>query len=164
MVGMLAARTEKFYNPLPGIIAAGLICGVLDGLCAIAISAYYGVGPERTFRGIARGLLGPSAAQGGLGTALLGVGLHFTIATGAAAVYFLAGRWLPVLIRHALLCGVAFGAVVELVMAFVVVPLSAIGRRPFNPKSFVMLLLVHMIVVGPSISLTLRHWENRRRA
>jgi hypothetical protein len=162
MVGMLTERTKATYNPLRAILAAGFICGVLDGLCAIAISAYYGVGPVRVFRGIARGLLGPSAVRGGLGTALLGLGLHFTIATGAAAVYYLASRRMPVLIRRAVLCGVAFGAAVEIVMAFVVVPLSAIGRRPFNLNSFIVLLLVHMIVVGPSISLTLRYWENRR--
>jgi hypothetical protein len=39
----------------------------------------------------------------------------------------------------------------------VVLPLSAIGRRPFVLRTFIVGLIVHMIVVGPSISFTVRH-------
>jgi hypothetical protein len=162
MVGMRTVRTTGPHGPLPGILAAGFVCGTLDGLSAIAVSAYYGFGPLRVFQGIAKGLLGPSALQGGIGTALAGVGLHFVVATGAATVYYLASRWRPILLYHAVMFGVAFGALVDLFMTFVVVPLSAIGRRPFVLQPFVILLLVSMFVVGPSISLTLRHWEMRR--
>jgi hypothetical protein len=116
------------------------------------------------FTGIASGLLGRSAFQGGVGTALLGVALHFVVATGAATVYYFASRSIPVMIDQALVCGVAFGALVHLFMTFVVIPLSAIGRRPFVLKSFVVFLLVSMIVIGPSIALTVRHFSRSARS
>jgi hypothetical protein len=146
---------------LRAIFIAGLITGVLDGLSAIAVSAYFGAGPVRVFQGIASGLLGRGAFQGGLPTALLGVILHFVVATGAAAVYYIASRSLPVLLDRALICGVLFGVCVHLFMTFVVIPLSAIGRRPFVLPSFAAFLLVSMVVIGPSIALTIRHFSRR---
>lgn len=144
------------YSPYHAILTAGLICGMLDGLSAIAASAYLGSGPMRVFQGIASGLLGRSAFQGGIGTALLGVALHFVVATGASAVYYSASRVLPVMIDRALVCGVAFGILVHLFMTFVVIPLSAIGRRPFALESFLVFMLISMVVIGPSIALTMR--------
>jgi hypothetical protein len=146
-------------NAFRTIFIAGLICGMLDGLSAIAVSAYFGSGPIRVFQGIASGLLGRSAFQGGMGTALLGLALHFVVATGAASVYYLASRSLPVMIDHALVCGVAFGVLVHLFMTFVTIPLSKIGHRPFVLQSFVIFLLVSMIVIGPSIALTIRYFS-----
>jgi hypothetical protein len=85
--------------------------------------------------------------------------LHFLVAFGAATVYYTVSRSLPVLLDHALLCGIAYGAAVHLFMTFVVIPLSAIGSRPFVLKSFAAFLLVSMVVVGPSISLTVRRFS-----
>ena len=110
----------------------------------------------RLFQGIASGLLGRSAFQGGIGTALLGLALHFVVATGAAAVYYVASRAMPLLIERPLVCGIAFGALVHVFMTFIVIPLSAIGSRPFVLQSFLAFLAVSMVVVGPSISLTVR--------
>jgi hypothetical protein len=144
------------YSAHRAIVWAGLTCGVLDGLSATVVSALFGGTPMRLFQGIASGLLGRSAFQGGAGTALLGIALHFVVATGAAATYYAASRLLPVLIDRALVCGIAFGGAVHLFMTFVVIPLSAIGSRPFVLRSFVAFLMVSMLVVGPSISLTVR--------
>jgi hypothetical protein len=117
----------------------------------------------RLFQGIASGLLGRSAFQGGIGTALLGVALHFVVATGAAAVYYAASRRWRLLTDRALGCGIAFGALVHLFMTFGVIPMSAIGRRPFVLPSFLAFLAVSMVVVGPSISLTVRRESKYRR-
>jgi hypothetical protein len=54
----------KSYSAARVIFTAGLICGFLDGLSAMAIAAYSGVGPMRVFQGIASGLLGRSSFQG----------------------------------------------------------------------------------------------------
>jgi hypothetical protein len=145
---LLAVRT---------IFVAGLICGTLDGICAIALAAGRWM---RMFQFIASGLVGPTAFQGGSGTAALGVLLHFSIALGAAAGYYIASRWLPLLINQALLSGVLYGAVVHFFMNLVVIPVSVIGRRPFALSGFLIQLAVHMIVVGPSISLTVRHYSH----
>ncbi len=60
------------------------------------------------------------------------------------------------MVEKALLCGIAFGALVHVFMTFVTIPLSAIGRRPFVVQSFMLYLLISMVVVGPSIALTIR--------
>jgi hypothetical protein len=140
------------------ILAAGLICGVLDGLSAIAITLLFGGKIVRTFEGIAGGILGPATFQKGAGAALLGVGLHFVVAFGAAAVYHFASRYIPFLIDRALLAGVIYGVAIHLFMQFVVIPLSAIGPRPLVVRNFVAVLIAHIVVVGPSIALTVRRY------
>jgi hypothetical protein len=150
--------TSTVSGAVKTILLAGFVCGVLDGLSAIALTKALGGSTVRMFQGIARGLQGTAAFQQGANSALLGVALHFAIAFGAAAVYYVASRLLPVLVRRALLCGVLYGVVVHLFMTFVVIPLSAIGPRLFVPRVFCYLLAIHMVVVGPSISLIVRRY------
>jgi hypothetical protein len=141
------------------ILMATLICGVLDGLSAVGLSIAFGNGPIRMLQGIASGMLGPSALKGGAGTAALGLALHFVIAFGASVVYYLASRVLVVLIDRALLAGIGYGIVVHLFMQYVVIPLSAIGKRPFVLRTFVALVIVHVVVVAPSIALSIRRFS-----
>jgi hypothetical protein len=145
-------------SAVQAILAAGLICGVLDGLSAIAITLLLGGKIVRTFQGIAGGILGPATFEKGAGTAMLGAGLHFVVAFGAAAVYYFASRYIPFLIDRALPAGVVYGIAVQLFMQFVVIPLSAIGQRPFVIRNFIAQLIVHMVVVGPSIALTVQRY------
>jgi hypothetical protein len=84
--------------------------------------------------------------------------IHFLTALAVAAVYFLGSRAFPLLIERALLCGVLYGLPIHLFMNFVVIPVSAIGPRPFVARSFAAFLIVHMVVVGPSIALTVRRY------
>jgi hypothetical protein len=144
---------------LQAILAAGLICGVLDGISAVALSLFFGNRPIRVFQGIAGGILGPVAFKGGASTAAMGVALHFLIALGASAVYYVASLRFHFLLDSAVLSGVLYGIAVHLFMNFVVIPLSAIGRRPFVLRPFLAILIVHMIVVGPSIALTVRQFS-----
>jgi hypothetical protein len=141
------------------ILLAGFVCGVLDGISAIVLTKALGGSTVRMFQGIARGVQGAAAFQQGANSVLLGVALHFAIAFGVAVVYYLASRVLPVLLRRALLCGVLYGVAVHLFMSFVVIPLSAIGPRPFAPRTFYIILAIHMVVVGPSIALVVRRYS-----
>src|SRR5580700_12268316 len=75
---------------------------------------------------IAGGLLGRQAFQGGAGTYILGVFLHFFIACSAATAYYAASRKLAFLKEHALVCGLFFGMAFYLVMNLIVLPLSAL--------------------------------------
>jgi hypothetical protein len=140
------------------ILLAGFVCGVLDGLGAIALTKALGGSTVRMFQSIACGIHGAAAFQQGANSVLLGVALHFAIAFGAAVVYYLASRLMPVMVRRALLSGVLFGVAVHLFMTFGVIPLSAIGPRPFVPRVFCYLLAIHMVVVGPSISLIVQRY------
>jgi Na+/alanine symporter len=108
---------------------------------------------------IAAGLLGRQAFQGGVGTYVLGVFLHFFIAFSAAAIYYAASRRLRFMTEHPLVCGLIFGAAVEEVMNIIVLPLSALhARGPYTLHDLILGLLVHMVVVGLPISYSVRRF------
>jgi hypothetical protein len=136
------------------IAAAGTICGVLDGVSAIVVFGWFGARPAQVFQGIARGALGRAALDGGAAAVAVGVLAHFMVAFGAAAAYYGLSRLRPSMNEHPIVAGVVFGVAVHLFMSFVVIPLSAIGARPIAWPAFLSVLAVHMIVVGPSISIT----------
>jgi hypothetical protein len=136
------------------ILWAGTICAVLDGLSAVVRGVMLGAAPIRIFQGIASGFFGSRAFSGGTTTALMGLAVHVFVSFAAAAVYVAASRTVPVFNDHPILSGVVYGASVHLFMTFVVIPASAIGARPIVWSSFGVLLLIHMIIVGPSIAIT----------
>ena len=136
------------------IAAAGGICGILDGLSAIILFGRLGATPAQIFRGIASGALGPVARTGGAAAVVVGVIAHFTVAFGAASTYYALSRMRPALNDHPIVAGVLFGAAVNMFMTFVVIPLSAIGPRPIVWSTFLSVLVVHLVVVGPSIAIT----------
>ncbi len=146
---------------LKTITVAGTICGVLDGISAIVLFGWLGASPAQVFQGIARGAMGRAASTGGATAVAVGILAHFTVAFGAAAVYYAATRVWPKINERPLVFGPLYGAGVHLFMNFVVIPLSAIGLRPIVWKSFLEVLAIHVIVVGPSISMTVSRRATR---
>jgi hypothetical protein len=140
------------------ILAGGLAAGVLDLMAALSLYGLRGARPIRIVQAIASGLMGAEAFKGGLGTAALGCLLHFFIATSAAAVYVSASRWIEVLVRRPIVSGVIYGVVVYAVMNFVVLPLSAVARSPFDPRLALILVAIHMLCVGLPIALAARRF------
>jgi hypothetical protein len=114
------------------IARAGLLAGTLDIADAFIFYGIRGVSPVRILQGIAYGLIGRGAYSQGIRSALIGLLLHFLIATTAATVYILASRRLP-LSRNPLLFGALYGIAVYVVMNYVVLPLSHVGMRPLPP-------------------------------
>ena len=142
------------------ILWGGLLAGVGDIAFAFVASWLRGVGPVRVLHSVAGGVLGPSAREGGLAAAALGLALHFLIATAAAAVYWLASRRLTVLARRPVVCGLLYGVAVYLVMNFVVVPLSAAYFKPSSAPSALLLNAAgHMLLVGLPIALAARRYS-----
>ena len=145
--------TSEKSKALRAIAAGGLIAGTLDLLQACLL---FGWDIPLV---IAAGLLGKQALQGRAGTYILGVVLHFFIATSAAALYYLGSRKLVFLREHPLVCGLFFGAAVEEVMNLVVLPLSALhSRGPYELRDLIQGLLVHMVVVGLPISFSVHRF------
>lgn len=144
---------------MSSIFWGGAIAGTLDILAAFALSASRGGRPVRVLQGIASGLLGPPAMQSGVPTAVLGLFLHFLIAFAAAAVYFAASRVIPVLVRRAALCGLAYGIVVYLFMNLVVLPASRVARGTPPVSVVIWLVIIHMVCVGLPIALAVRRWS-----
>jgi hypothetical protein len=148
-----ASGTLDRRKALFAIAAGGGIAGSLDLTQACLLFGW------RVPLTIAAGLLGPGARQGGAGIYVLGVLLHFFIAFSAAAVYYGASRRLRFLTEHPWVCGLFFGAAVEDVMSFVVLPLSALhDTGPYELHDLMQGLLVHMVVVGLPISLSVRRF------
>ena len=150
---------DESANPGAAIVFAGTLCGILDGLAAVGLTLYYHRTVDLMFQGIARGLVGDSSFQEGIATVFIGAVLHFLIAYGAATVYYIASRYLRVMVRQALACGMIYGVLVHLFMQLVVIPNSKIGPHPINWRTFLQLLAIHIVIVGPSISLVVRRYS-----
>lgn len=147
-------------SPWKGILAGGVIGGVLDIIFAFVFYGLRGTPPVRILQSVASGLLGKKAFDGGAGTAALGGVFQLFIPTVAAAVYYGFDRTLPVVRRHPAVCGVLFGVVIYGVMNFVVLPLSAIPWKPRYPIGVVIPgLLAHMFLIGLPIALAVRRFS-----
>ena len=141
-------------NARLAILTGGLIAGTLDLLQACILFGWH------IPLAIAAGLLGPQALHQGPATYILGVGLHFFIATTATAIYYFVSRRLPFLVEYPLVCGLIYGAIVEDVMNLIVLPLSALhSTGPFELRDLLQGLLVHMVVVGLPISYSVRRFS-----
>jgi uncharacterized membrane protein YagU involved in acid resistance len=152
-----AESSPSRTGPLPAILVGGLIVGVLDLLYAIVV--YSPHRPIRIPQTIASGVLGRAAYSGGAESAALGVVLHFVIAVGAATVFYFASRFVPLLLRHAVISGLIYGAGVYLFMHGVVLPLSAAphGHMPFIYAACE--FVEHWFCVGLPIALSVRHFS-----
>jgi hypothetical protein len=131
------------------LIAGGIVVGSLDIIYAILFWSFRGVAPTRVFQSVAAGVLGKASFEGGINSALLGAALHYFIAFSIVIVYWLAAKGLPLLTRHAVVCGIVYGILVYVFMNYVVIPLSNAAR----PKTFNLLwvscsVVVHMFLIG----------------
>jgi hypothetical protein len=147
---------EKPFDERTALLAiavGGLIAGTLDLLQACILFGW------DIPLAIAGGLLGSQAVHGGAGTYILGVGLHYFIASSVTAIYYAASRRLGFMTEHPLVCGLLYGAVVENVMNLVVLPLSALhARGPYELHDLLQGLLVHMVVVGLPVAYSVRRF------
>jgi hypothetical protein len=144
---------------MPVIFGAGLIAGTLDIIAAFVVYSFFGAKPIPLLQGIAAGLLGPEARNGGIGTAALGLVCHFFIAFLAAAVYFVLSRQVPAARRHVVISGAFYGVIVYFVMNRIVVPLSAARKFPFSWKMMFIGLAIHIVCVGIPIAVATRRFS-----
>lgn len=133
---------------------AALVVGVLDiGEVMIFAGIRNGVTPTRILQSVATGVLGRDSYQGGWQTALLGLALHFFIASVVVAVYFLASRRIAVLRESPVIMGAIYGVLVYLFMNFVVLPLSATGGPRFTLVGVLNQLFCHIVLIGITTAL-----------
>jgi len=132
------------------IAVGGLIAGALDITQAIILFG------KKVPLVIAAGLLGKGALHdGGAGTYVLGLFLHFFIAMSVATIYYAASRRLRFLIEHPLVCGLFYGAAVDQIMTLIVLPLSALhAAGPY----LLLGIIVHSVVIGLPISFSVRRF------
>ena len=144
---------------LQPIFLGGLIAGTLD-LTAACVYSWLraSVSPIRVFQFIASGVLGTDSFTGGAKSAVLGVALHFLIATGATTIFYFASRAWFFLIEHPIVSGLLYGIPVYAFMNFVVLPLSQVTQRPQPMSSRLINLMILMFCIGLPIALIVRRY------
>ena len=137
-----------------------LIAGTLDISDALIFYGIRGVSPIRLLQSIASGLLGPSAMHGGLTTAALGLGIHYTITLCWAALFLLAATRIDFLTRYAVISGLIYGGIIYVVMNYVVLPLTRVASHGHHPAPVILLnaVLALLLCQGLPIALIARHF------
>jgi len=142
-------------SPMKRFVLAALVVGTLDISEVLIVSWLKGGAPLKIFQGIASGIYGKASFEGGTRTMLIGLLLHYFIATCVVAVYFLASRKLAFLNRHPVLTGAIYGVGVYLFMNFVVLPLAGMTPK-FTTFSVVNQLFCHIVLIGITTGLFAR--------
>jgi hypothetical protein len=150
-------------RPFDTILFGGLAIGILDGLFAVIFyGVILGVPQIRIFQSVAAGVLGRASFEGGARTYLIGLALHFVVATCIAIVYYLFSRYVTVLIKYAVPSGLIYGVIAYLVMNYIVIPLSARGGPPaFSLRTFLPAIIGHAFLVGLPVAMIAR-WSAKR--
>ena len=138
-------------KPWRALLYAAAVIGAIDFLYATIFVVLRGRPWYRPWQGVASSVLGKDSFNRGYASVALGIVLHFAVAAGIAGVYLLASRWIPLLRRQALLCGLAYGALAFFAMNLVVIPLTRIGRQPLAWSAFnVGAVICHVLLIGPA--------------
>ena len=153
---------------LKPILYAAVLVGVLDITAAcINLGVAYGFGPLRVLKGVAGGLLGRSAIEGGLATAALGLAMHFTMALTITTIFYALSRRLPLpkKLWGVVAVGLLYGAAVFAVNNFATAPFLSWVRSLylhtpilFKPPMGWWQLIIHLFCVGLPIALVMHRY------
>jgi hypothetical protein len=151
-----AAKNEAFAGV--SVLLGGIIAGTLDITYAWAYwHIRAGATAQRIFQSVAKGLLGAATFKGGTATAALGIFLHYFIATCMSLAYYFMARRRAALYEQPWTYGPVYGAVLYVVMSFIVVPLSrARGGGSGGALWVTLSIVVHVLLIGLPIALFTR--------
>jgi hypothetical protein len=156
VIDVLSPKAVATRTAVQAVSIGGLVAGTLDLLQACL---YFGWDIPLV---IAGGVLGRKAFNGGAGTYILGVLLHYFIALSAATIYYAASRRLAFLKESWLICGLFFGAAVDDFMRLIVLPLSALhSHGPYELTDLLKGVVTHMLVIGLPIAFSIRRFASR---
>jgi len=143
------------------ILIAAIVAGTLDILSAFVFAGMAGMGPVGVLTYVASGPFGDGVRSGGPLWAAVGLAVHFAIMACMAAAYMLAASRLPVLVRHPVAAGLAYGFLLWLVMYWIVKPLRwPDAPLPHTAWGIGNALFSHCILVGLPIALiAARHFR-----
>jgi hypothetical protein len=138
---------------MPLFLAAWPVCGALDIGYAI-LTSWYKYPPLVILQGVASGPFGDNVDRLGWLGGLLGLGVHFTIMAAMVAVFCLVVARYPRLISHAVVAGLIYGAILYVVMYWIVLPIRYPTEFPqTNPVRIGKALLPHLLCVGLPLGL-----------
>lgn len=139
------------------IVVATVIAGTLDILSAFVFAGMSGMKPLGVLRFVASGPFG-AAPTPTAGWAAIGLAVHFAIMAGMASAYVVAASRIPVLLRHPVPAGLAYGFLLWLLMYWVVLPLRFGMPLPNTLWGIANALFSHCILVGIPIALVARRY------
>jgi hypothetical protein len=141
--------TSNYQNAASRLVLlGGFLAGLADFIYPTVKTVMAGGAWTRPWKGVASGLLGPSAHQGGMEMVVLGAALHWFINIVAAFVLYWVVKQLKFLPRQWLLLAVIHGVAVLLAMNYVILPLSAIGRGIYPLEQLHVHAFWHILLVG----------------
>jgi uncharacterized membrane protein YagU involved in acid resistance len=137
-----------------------LIAGTLDISDALIFYGLRGVPAQGLLKFIAACLVGVSAMKGGIAYAALGLAIHYTITLFWSALFLLAATRFSFLTRRAIASGLIYGALIYIVMNFVVLPLTRLPPRSHHlaPAVLVNGVLALLLCMGLPIALITRRF------
>ncbi|MGH8110847.1 MAG: hypothetical protein ACREPL_02745 [Rhodanobacteraceae bacterium] len=143
-------------------IAAGcLIAGTIDTGAAALINR---MPIPWILHAIAGGVTGMAALRGGTATAWIGLRLQWGMSLLIAAIFSTAALRLRWMLRRPVAAGLAYGAIVFVVMNYVVMPLSAWHRiNRFPPEKFIENLAA-MLLSGLIVAIGAKYCMRERAA
>jgi uncharacterized membrane protein YagU involved in acid resistance len=137
-----------------------LIAGTLDIADALIFYSLRGVPATGLLRFIAACLVGVSALHGGMAMAALGLAIHYTITLLWSALFLIAAARMSFLTRYAIASGLLYGALIYIVMNFVVLPLTRLPPRSHHLAPAVLIngVLALLLFMGLPIALIAQHF------
>jgi len=160
-----APGTATSWSPTKAALIGGLIAGACDMTYALLwFGGVKGAPLIKIPQSVAGGLIGRATYDGGVGTVVLGLALHWMIACLWATIYVYAGRrFIPGLLRKPIPYGLAYGAWIYFCMNWIVLPLDAMHTKPhFAPlDTWLTGLAIHVLGIGLAISLSAAKTETR---
>jgi hypothetical protein len=158
MLDAAATRSALGGDGLSRLVRAGFLTALTDGTFASVLSVFaYGSTVVRLWQGVASTLLGEEAFEGGTGTALVGVLMHFGVAFAWSAVFIfvvLRSRRVRELLDSPYgpaKVGALYGPFIWSVMSLVVIPLL-VHRPPTIGARWWVQLIGHIPFVGIPIA------------
>ncbi|HKS72985.1 MAG TPA: hypothetical protein VJQ82_07280 [Terriglobales bacterium] len=157
------AVPSSFGRAVWTVLWIGLIAGTLDISDALIYSAIRGATPKMVFQYIASGLVGMQSFQMGGASVVLGAAIHYAIALTWTAIFYIASRQIAVLRERPVISGIAYGAVVYVVMNYVVLPLTRVppAKRPPTVAGRINAVAALLFCIGLTVSLLVK-WSDSR--
>ncbi|MDP5281045.1 hypothetical protein Q9Q95_19120 [Sphingomonas sp. DG1-23] len=136
------------------IAIATLVAGTLDIASAIVLTLLHGKSVTGMLQGVASGPFGAWPHANGWFGAAAGLAVHFAIMTVMAAAFAVAARRLPRLRERWPVYGIGYGALLYLIMYWVVLPLRFPGAGGASGLAGILIpLAIHILLVGIPIAL-----------
>lgn len=145
-----ATATPSNYqnHALRGILMGGFLAGLADTIYPTVKTLMAGKPWFSPWKGVASGLLGKTASDGGMEMVALGLALHYFICISAAALLYLLVSRVRFVPRQWIVLGVLYGIAFLLTMNYVILPLSAIGHGIYPLEQLHIHAFWHIVLVG----------------